>query len=412
MLNSISEKIALYLMDKGYTISNGMAMLMVFLSTTLILYPVIKILFFYIKNKLKNKSDFFNYLDDNFFFNRLYNLIFLIIISGLAIGISSHYVDNYSQFIESLFKILIAVFSVLCIYAFLNSIEIYFKKKTSLFKSIPIKGIIQTTKIVVWIVASLFIISFLIGKSPAFLLSSLGAASAIIMLIFKDAILGFVAGIQLSANKMLSVGDWLEMPQYEADGEVIDITLTTVKVSNWDNTISTIPAYSLISDSFKNWKGMQESGGRRIKRSILIDTTSVRFVDSQLFDKLSQIDVIKNYLSEKIQEVELSNTEPDISDINNRRLTNLGTFRAYLEQYLINNPNIHDGFMIMVRQLAPNEHGVPLEIYCFSNDIRWAVYEKIQSDVFDHIFAILPLFELRVYQSPTSFDVRSLTKSH
>ncbi|WP_254620070.1 mechanosensitive ion channel family protein [Vibrio metschnikovii] len=412
MLNSFSEKISLDLMEKGYVVSSGIVMLMVYLSTTLILYPTIKILFFHIIKKLKNKSGFFYYLDDNLFFNRLYNLIFLVIISGLAVGVSSHYIDSYSQFIETSFKVLIAVFSVLCIYAFLNSVEIYFKKKTSLFKSIPIKGIVQTIKIVVWIVASLFIISFLIGKSPAFLLSSLGAASAIIMLIFKDAILGFVAGIQLSANKMLSVGDWLEMPQYEADGEVIDITLTTVKISNWDNTISTIPAYSLISDSFKNWKGMQESGGRRIKRSILIDTTSVKFLDSQLFDKLSQIDIIKNYLSDKIQEVKLSNAEVDISDINNRRLTNLGTFRAYLEQYLINNPNIHDGFMIMVRQMAPNEHGVPLEIYCFSNDIRWAVYEKIQSDVFDHIFAILSLFELRVYQNPTSFDVRSLNKSH
>ncbi len=265
-------------------------------------------------------------------------------------------------------------------------------------------------KLVSAILVGILIISLLLGQSPAILISGLGAMAAVLMLVFKDPILGLVAGIQLSANDMLKLGDWLEMPKYGADGAVTDIGLTTVKVRNWDNTITTIPTWSLVSDSFKNWSGMSASGGRRIKRSINIDTTSVHFLDEQEQQRLIQAKLLKPYMNSRHQEIDEWNREhgSEASVLNLRKMTNVGTFRAYLNEYLRNHPRIRKDMTLMVRQLAPDNNGLPMEIYCFTNTVVWAEYESIQADIFDHIFAVVEEFGLRVYQSPTGNDIRSL----
>ena len=235
--------------------------------------------------------------------------------------------------------------------------------------------------------------------------------TAVLLLIFKDAILGFVAGIQLSANNMIHIGDWIDMPKYGADGDVIDITLTTVKVQNWDKTISTIPAYSLISDSFKNWRGMSESGGRRIKRSINIDMNTICFCDEQMIEKYRHIQYIADYIDAKKREIDEHNIAANVDDselVNGRRMTNIGTFRAYVIAYLKNHPKINRDMTFLVRQLQPNENGLPIEIYVFSSDKVWANYEAIQADIFDHILAAVPNFGLRVFQNPTGSDFNRL----
>lgn len=261
------------------------------------------------------------------------------------------------------------------------------------------KTISQTIKLIFGILFLIQIISLLAGKSPVAILSGFGALSAILMLVFKDTILGFVAGLQLSTNKMVQIGDWIEMPKYGADGDVIDIGLNVVKVRNFDKTITTIPTYALVSDSFKNWRGMQESGGRRIKRSILIDINTIHFLSDAEKDKLRKSSLLAPYLDEKEKQISKHNQSFDMSTvINGRRLTNLGTFRAYLFTYLKNHKDIHQGMTVLVRQLSPNQYGLPLEIYCFTSTTDWGLYENIQSDIFDHIFSVLGEFGLRSYQ--------------
>ncbi|GJL62284.1 MAG: hypothetical protein NPIRA04_09380 [Nitrospirales bacterium] len=275
----------------------------------------------------------------------------------------------------------------------------------------PLRGVIQSIKLIAAVLIVLLVISILMGKSPLILLSGLGAISAVMMLVFKDPILGLVAGIQLSVNDMLRVGDWLEMLPYGADGDVIDIGLTTVKVRNWDKTITTIPTYALIANSFKNWRGMSESGGRRIKRSLLLDISSVRFLTEEDIQRLRKAQLLAPYLDEKFHEIRRANDEltSDLSSlVNGRRLTNLGTFRAYLAIYLKAHPRIHQQLTLMVRQLDPSAHGLPLQIYAFTNTTNWSDYEGIQADIFDHIFAVLPEFDLRAYEAPSGYDMRSL----
>lgn len=275
----------------------------------------------------------------------------------------------------------------------------------------PIKGYIQAFKIVVFFVTGLFVMAALLNKSPWGFVSVLGGLTAVMMLVFKDMILGLVAGIQLASNNMIARGDWIEMPNYGADGDVIDITLTTVMVQNWDKTITTIPTYALISDSFKNWKGMQESGGRRIKRAVNIDINSIRFVDDELLEKLKKVELLKDYLQNRLDEIDRHNKEHNVDTsllINGRKITNIGTFRAYLIAYLHNHPKIHKEMTFLVRQLRPTEHGLPMEVYVFSNDKVWANYEAIQADIFDHILAVVPEFGLRVFQNPTGSDFQFL----
>jgi miniconductance mechanosensitive channel len=274
-----------------------------------------------------------------------------------------------------------------------------------------IKGVVQLAKLGVFLVGALVVIAAVTGKQVGLLLSGLGAMSAVLMLIFKDPILGFVAGVQLSSNDMLRVGDWIEMPQLNADGDVIDIALHTVKVRNWDKTVTSIPSWRLISDSYKNWRGMQETGGRRIKRALMLDAASVHFLDDAAIARLSRLKLLADYLPSKTRDVTQWNQslgEAAAVPGNRRRLTNLGTFRAYVQAYLDTHPRIHHGLSCMVRQLASGPQGIPLELYCFTDTVAWAEYEGIQADIFDHLFALLPEFGLALYQQPSGQDVRAV----
>ncbi|MGQ7956558.1 mechanosensitive ion channel family protein [Pseudomonas sp. SP16.1] len=271
----------------------------------------------------------------------------------------------------------------------------------------PIKGYLQVVKIAVFAIATILIVASLIDRSPLILLSGLGAMAAVLLLIFQDTLLSLVASVQISSNDIIRVGDWVEMPQLNADGDVIDIALHTVKVQNWDKTISTIPTKRFITDAFKNWRGMEESGGRRIKRCLYLDQNSVHFLNAEQQDELRGFDLLSDYLEQKQAELLASNSGRN-DPRNTRRLTNLGTFRAYVERYLRQHPGIHQQMTLMTRQLQPTAAGLPLEIYCFTNTTTWLVYEGIQADIFDHLLAILPAFDLRVFQNPSGADFRAL----
>lgn len=278
-------------------------------------------------------------------------------------------------------------------------------------KRFPAKSFIQALKLAINLVGFIFVLSTLLNKSPLVFFSGLGAVTAILLLVFKDAILGLVAGFQLSLNNMVVVGDWIEMPARGADGDVIDVSLTTVKVRNWDKTITTIPTYALISDSFKNWRGMSETGGRRIKRAINIDLRSIQFADEKLLERFKRIRILRPYLEHKLEEIQKynDNVGDDLSElINGRRLTNIGTFRAYCLAYLKNHPKVHQEMTLLVRQLAPSTTGLPIEIYVFANDTAWSRYEDIQADLFDHFLSVLSDFKLRPYQSPSGADLEAL----
>lgn len=296
------------------------------------------------------------------------------------------------------------------LHALLNGIQdIYRSLQDANVK--PITGYVQTAQLVLWLGAIIYAVATLMGRSPVGFLTGLGALSAILMLVFKDTILGLVAGVQLTANDMVRLGDWIEMPKYGADGDVIDITLHTVMVRNFDQTITTIPAHALIVDSFKNWRGMHESGGRRIKRSLMVDMHTVKFCEPELLEKFAKVQVLKDYISERRKQIDQWNTENQIDvtcPLNGRRITNLGTFRAYITDYLKNHPAIHQtGMVFLVRQMEPTEKGVPLEIYVFTKDTRWPVYEGVQGDIFDHLIAAAPWFDLSIFQAPSGSDVRS-----
>jgi len=274
-------------------------------------------------------------------------------------------------------------------------------------KQAPLKSFAQVIKIILYVAAIIIILATLLGKSPVFLLSGMGVLASVLMLVFKDPILGFVAGIQLSTNRMLSKGDWIEMPSHGADGDVIDIALTTVKVQNWDKTITTIPTHALITDSFKNWRGMSESPGRRIKRSVYIDQSTIKLCTPEMLERYSKIRYIAEYVQAKRLELQKWNEEQGIDDtsiVNGRRITNIGTLRAYLLSYLRNHPDINQEMTVIVRQLAPTPEGLPIEIYCFSAVKEWAEYEAIQADIFDHILAIMQEFDLRIFQNPGGSD--------
>ncbi|MBA4711193.1 MULTISPECIES: mechanosensitive ion channel family protein [Citrobacter] len=304
----------------------------------------------------------------------------------------------------------IMMYALMSLFSLLDVI-LNLSQKLPAASQLPLKGIFQGIKLIGAIIVGILMISLLIGQSPAILISGLGAMAAVLMLVFKDPILGLVAGIQLSANDMLKLGDWLEMPKYGADGAVIDIGLTTVKVRNWDNTITTIPTWSLVSDSFKNWSGMSASGGRRIKRSISIDATSIHFLDEDERQRLHKAHLLKPYLTTRHQEISEWNQQLDAPEsvLNHRQMTNIGTFRAYLNEYLRHHPRIRKDMTLMVRQLAPDDHGLPIEIYAFTNTVVWLEYESIQADIFDHIFAVVEEFGLRIHQSPTGNDIRALS---
>ncbi|MCH7503762.1 MAG: mechanosensitive ion channel [Proteobacteria bacterium] len=278
-------------------------------------------------------------------------------------------------------------------------------------KERPLKGFVQLVQIVVWILGGVLTIAVVLDRSPLLLLSGFGAMTAILLLVFKDTILSLVASVQLTAQDMVRVGDWIEIPQFGADGDVVDVQLHTVKVQNWDKTITTIPTHRLITDSFKNWRGMSTSGGRRIKRAIFLDVSSIRFQTQDEIDHFTRFALLKDYIENKEQELADYNeglaTEVT-AEVNRRRMTNVGTFRAYAFNYLKNHPRIHDDMTLIVRQLAPGPEGLPLEVYCFTSTTEWAAYEDIQSDIFDHLLAIVPEFGLRLYQKPAGSDLANL----
>lgn len=314
------------------------------------------------------------------------------------------------QVIEAVTHLWIILFALLALFSLLDALEEIWRSAGPSAR-LPMRGIFQSLKLVATTFALIFAVALLIGKSPVILFSGLGAMTAVVLLIFRDPILGLVAGIQLSANDMLAVGDWLEMPNYGADGDVIDISLTTTKVRNWDKTITTIPNYALVSDSFKNWRNIEVVGGRRIKRAIHIDASSVRFVDDSDLGRLREARLLSDHIEQKLIEIEQYNREQGVdpaSPINARHLTNLGIFRAYLTAYLGASEHINTGLTYMVRQLEPDAHGIPLELYAFARETSWVPYENIQSDIFDHVYAVVPEFGLRLHQAPSGFDMRRI----
>lgn len=365
---------------------------------------VIRIISHYIKN---NKYKWDNILLEKRVFQKVSHIVPAIIIYYF-----SSTFPTYEHLIQKAAIVYLIVASITIINSLLNTVnDIYRTYDVSKVK--PIKGYIQVVKIIVIIFGVIIIVANLMGESPFLLLSGIGALSAVILLVFKDSLLGLVAGIQLTANDMVQVGDWIEMPKYDADGDVIDISLNTVKVQNWDKTITTIPSYALISDSFKNWRGMQASGGRRIKRAIYIDTNTITFCTAEMIGKFKDIHFITDYVQKKQNEIEAHNMKYEINQsnkVNGRALTNIGVFRAYVSHYIENHPGINQNMTKMVRQLAPTERGLPIEIYAFTNDVSWVVYESVQGDIFDHLFAVASEFGLRVFQNPTGYDLKGFTK--
>ncbi|MEH7381430.1 mechanosensitive ion channel family protein [Bacillus sp. JJ1533] len=356
-----------------------------------------------IVNKTKYHWD--NILLENKVFRRLSHIVPAIIIFYF-----SETFPKTAVLIQKGAVAYLIIVSLMVINSLLNAMnDIYQTYEIS--KTRPIKGYIQVVKIIITIFGIIIVIANFMGKSPLILLSGIGALSAVLMLVFKDSLLGLVAGVQLTTNDMVRVGDWIEMPKYGADGDIIDISLVTVKVQNFDKTITTIPSYALVSDSFINWRGMQTSGGRRIKRSLFIDSTSITFCTEEMITKFKQIQLLSDYITNREQEIEEYNIKHEINrnnPVNGRALTNIGVFRAYISNYLQQHPGINQEMTLMVRQLAPTEHGLPLEIYAFSNDVRWAVYETTQADIFDHLFAVAPEFGLRLFQNPSGHDLKTL----
>lgn len=322
--------------------------------------------------------------------------------------LSRDYYFSLAGFLTKTAQVYFVFIFIFVLNSFLNAVlDIY--NSTPYATRRPIKGYLQLFKILIFSLSGILIIAVLLERDPTVLLAGLGAMGAVLLLIFKDSILGFVASIQLSGNNMVKIGDWVEMRSRGADGTVIDITLNTVKVQNWDRTISTIPTYSMVSESFINWKGMEESGGRRIKRSINIDMTSIKLCNSELMNRLEKFLLIRDYVREKEKEIKDYNQQKNISDediVSGRRQTNIGIFRKYLEVYLHQHPMVNDSMTFLVRHLQPTEKGLPVEIYVFCKDKAWARYESVQADIFDHILAVIPEFDLRVFQEPSGADIK------
>ncbi|MFC1547400.1 mechanosensitive ion channel family protein [Candidatus Neomarinimicrobiota bacterium] len=351
-------------------------------------------------------------LDDILFekrvFWRLAYIVPLLILYGFA-----YLIPPAETFLHRLFSAIIVWIITITFGALLNAVnEVY--RNTVFAKRLDIKSYLQIAKLLLYIFGGLVIISILIGRSPWLMLSGIGAMTAVLLLIFRDTILSFVASLQISSNDLVRVGDWIEAPTFGADGDVLDIALHTVKVQNWDMTITVIPTYKLLDSSFKNWRGMSMSGGRRIKRAVYLDVSTIRLCDEEMCQRFEAYELIADYVRKKRAETAQYNQEHQVNAdrlINGRRLTNVGTFRAYVEAYLRHHPQIHQDMTLLVRQLDSGPNGLPIEIYAFTSDTRWASYESIQADIFDHILAIVPEFELRVFQQPTGRDFGRLTQA-
>lgn len=344
-------------------------------------------------------------LADHQVFNHVAHLLPAILIRELTQSIFRDF-DFWAPIVIKITDSYLAIVTMLLVMAFLKVIEFGLSKKEAL-QDKPINSYFQLIRIILYIATGIMVMSIIMGRSPIYFLSAFGAMTAILMLVFKDTILGLVASVQMSANDMVRVGDWVEMPNFNADGDVIAMNLNTVKVQNFDKTITTIPTYYFITNSFKNWRGMVESGGRRIKRSIFINSQTVKFVDPEKREYFKRFHLLTDFIGQRQKEIEAYNTAKKLDQevlINGRRMTNIGVFRYYLEAYLKNHPNIRKDMTIMVRQMPVAHDGIPMEIYCFTNTTSWLDYEAIQSDIFDHILASVKFFDLEIFQEPTGND--------
>ena len=387
----------------------SIAITLAILVVCILVYIIMKKVLLTIITKIIRKNKF--KWDDVLLERKVIHRAILIVPGVLFYSLTAFYENSeLTEIMQRLASIYVLLVLSFVISSVLDSIDdIYRMRPISNVR--PIKGLLQVVKIALFIVIGIVIIATLLDQSPLILLSGIGALAAVFSFVFKDSILGFIAGIQLTSNDMLRIGDWIEMPKYGADGDVVDITLNTVKVQNWDKTYVTIPAYALISDSFKNWRGMFQFGGRRIKRSVFIDVNSIGFCTEEMNEKFKKIHYLKDYINDKEKELNEHNNENNIDTeekINGRHMTNLGTFRAYLKNYLANHSGIDQDKIMMVRQLAPGENGVPMEIYAFTRDTAWVNYEGVQSDIFDHVYAVAGEFGLRIFQTPSGYDLREI----
>ena len=402
----MNDTIAKLVSSFNNLIQNDLIFISIILCLSIISYLITKFILLNIASRFfrKTSTQIDDILVDNGFLNRLSYSVPLIVIHFM-IGYKFGNIDLISRLIYASFSII----GISVIHSILSSVnEIYSKSRFS--DRLNIKSYVQILKLIISLFGIIIVIAFLSNKSPWYLLSGLGALTAVLMLIFKDTILSFVSSIQITSSDLFKIGDWVEAPQFGADGDVIDIALHTIRIQNWDKTITTIPTHKLIDSSFKNWRGMNDSGGRRIKRSINIDLNSVKFCDSDMIKRYKKINFLSDYIDSKNTEINSFNKTKNISDsiLNGRALTNIGTYRAYIQQYLRNNSNIHPDMTFLVRQLSPGNNGVPLEVYVFSNNINWVEYESIQSDIFDHLIASVKEFDLVLFQNPTGNDFRQI----
>ncbi len=382
-----------------YEVMLGIALII----TCLIVYKLSQVILYSVVHKVVEKSG--NTWDDVFLKKGFFSRISIIVPAGV-VYVAAPLLPDIQSMLEHASLASMGLIGLVSVGALLDSIDVIYRSY-EVSRNRPIRGYLQAVKIFLYCLGGIVIFATLVGQSPWKLLSGVGAMTAILLLVFKDTIMGFVASIQVNTNNMVSIGDWIEMPKYGADGDVMDIGINCVKVRNFDNTITTIPTYTLVSDSFRNWRGMQESGGRRIKRSIHIDMRSVCFCTDEMLERFSKFAFLSEYIEKKIEEIRIfnENSEFDLSSrVNGRRLTNLGTFRAYIKEYRKHHAKIHKEMTLLVRHLAPSENGLPIEIYVFTSDTRWSNYESIQADIFDHILAVIPEFDLRVFQSPSGHD--------
>lgn len=412
-----NENVVTHLTD--YFIQNGLnAEVAHFLSMagSIILLILLLILIHYVSKRIvikafvaftnKTKTTFDDYLVNSNFPRWVSQILPLLIVIATVPTILSGF-ERFLSIFNTIINIYVIILSVLIIRSILRTSKNYLKTREE-FMDKPIESYIQVMMIFLWAIGFIFIFSEISGRSVLNFLISLGAASAIILLIFKDTILGFVASIQVSVNDIVRIGDWITFSKYGADGFVTEINLATVRVQNWDKTFTTIPTYNLIADSFQNWRGMQESPGRRIKRSLYIKQNSIRFITSEDIQKFEKFRLIAPYIKERQKEIEEFNTKHSFdrsSVINGRNQTNLGVFRKYVDTYLRTHPNVSKELTIMVRHLAPTTEGIPLEIYCFSSEKAWEVYEQITADIFDHLIAAIPYFDLQLFESPSGDDI-------
>lgn len=407
MIDMIQKWLAQYGVHTGlaYYVANLLLIIAILVLSVLMDF-VAKQLISKLLGRVVQKSK--NHWDDIIFARKVFNRVSHIA-PALFIYLLAPAFPDYQSILQRLTMSFMIWIGMLITDSVLDAvIDIY--NTFDMAKRAPIKGYIQVGKIFLFIIGGILIISTLIQRSPWLLLSGMGALTAVLLLVFRDSLLGLVASIQISSSDLVCVGDWIEVPHFNTDGEVIDISLHVIKVRNWDKTITTIPTYSLISESFKNWRGMQESGGRRIKRTVLIDMTSIQFCTDEMLERFEKIHLISEYIQIKRAEIARFNATHRLDThahmANGRRLTNIGTFRAYLQAYLENHPKLNHNMSLLVRHLTPTENGLPIEIYAFTKDTSWAYYEAVQADIFDHILSVLPGFGLRVFQAPTGYDLK------